>query len=88
MNKISPQFLDFQIIQSILPRFGKRNLETLIDQKLGHSYENLSPAERVFFLEKLAEKWDYQSEIEKNNLKNIFEMEHIIGAILYKMEKE
>lgn len=88
MNKISPQFLDFQIIQSILPRFGKRNLETLIDQKLGHSYENLNPAERVFFLEKLAEKWDYQSEIEKNNLKNIFEMEHIIGAILYKMEKE
>lgn len=46
--------IDFRTRQLLLPRFGKKNLETLVDQEFGEYYEMLSPAERAYFLEKLA----------------------------------
>lgn len=54
MNTLAPHFLDFRTVQGLLPRFGKRSLESLVDQEFAESYERLSVAERAFFLERLA----------------------------------
>ncbi len=54
MKKISPKTYDFRMAQALLPRFGKKTIETLIDQEFDYPAENLSEIERAFFLEKLA----------------------------------
>lgn len=85
-NKIM-NFLDFRIAQSLISRFGKKNLETLVDQEFSVSYDGLSPAERSFYLEKLSEKNSIFEEIQKHNLEKIYEMECKIAEILFYMER-
>ncbi len=87
MKKISPKTYDFRMAQALLPRFGKKTIETLIDQEFDYPAENLSEIERAFFLEKLASEWKIFKHISEQNLDNIVTMENEISTILFEMEK-
>lgn len=82
-----PNFTDYRILQLLLPRFWKKNLETLVDQELSHYTENLNAAERAFFLEKLAAWGNLEKQISEQNLTNIVELENKIAKILFEMEQ-
>lgn len=84
MNK---NFIDLEMISSILPRFGKRDFRSLLDQKLAISYDELSPSEMAFFAEKITKEWDFDSEIDDKSLNHIFDLENSITNILFDMEK-
>lgn len=83
----NPKFIDYRVLQLLLPRFGKKNFETLVDQEFHENYEKISAAETAFFLEKFAQEKNLEKQIDEQNLAKIVELEEKIAEILFRMER-
>lgn len=87
MKKTSPDFIDLKTIQGLLPRFGKRQFETLVDQEMLVNIAKLSNEERAFFAQKIIQNADFLGQATEKNSEEIVQIEQEMTVILAKMER-
>lgn len=80
-------YFDYEILQKLLPRFGKKDIATLVDQEYELTYSSVHPKDACFFLAKMHEEGILRNEIEKYGMYETFLLESMLIEVLYDMEK-
>lgn len=87
MKTLTPKFRDIKILQGLLGKNSKKQISSLIYEELWQDYSSLTPQEKVFFIEKIIEKWSLELAIGSAGMKNIEALEKRIAIVLLYMEK-
>lgn len=79
---------DYRLIEWLLPRNGKRSLDTLLYQEFGINTAEITDVQRVYFLSKLHQEGVLLKRIEEAGLTRILELESQLISVLFRMESE
>lgn len=79
-------YIDYRIIQSLLPRIGKKSLETFVYQECGTSGEALTDVEKAYYIQQLQQSGTLLKEIESLNMSTVLDMESALIPVLAHME--
>ncbi len=78
--------VDYEILQKLLPRFGKKDLATLVDQEYELAYSSMFPKEAAFFLGKMEEEGKILEEVRSHGMYPTFLLESALIEVLHDME--